>query len=74
MGEADTSQGREHGVEVLLQGGEDRRVLIEAWIDLLVEAIDGLIAAEEDPIVCGQSQVVELVAAIADSPTMAPAD
>ena len=49
-------------------------MVVEVGTDRAAVAVDGVIAAEEDPVVGGQPVVVELVAAVADALAVAPAD
>ena len=74
MAEAQAAQLREGGEEVLREGAERLVVGVIAGGDRAAEAVDGLEAAPEDPVVVGQPVVVELVAAVADPLPAAPAD
>ena len=74
MGEAHALQLRERGEEVLGERGERLVVVVVLGADRAAEAIHGVVAAPQDPLVGGQPVVVEPVAGVADPLPAPPPD
>ena len=74
MSELQTDQLRERGEEVLGKGLEGLGPLIVLPRHLPPEVVDGVPAAEEDPVVRGQPVVVETIRAVADALAALPPD